>query len=133
MSEIFSQQWLDRYKEEWNKEPELAGALSKIDFSSTIAYGYDGEDKPRGVIKVEKGHIVAAGPYSGEPVNWDLRAAPDAWQEWVKKDIGMVGLAAAYTGRKLKFSTGDYAAMIKDPRMAAPFIKSFSIMGRASK
>ncbi len=133
MSELFSENWLNRFKDEWNKEPELAGALKKIDFASVIAYGFDHEDKPRGVIKVEKGEVVAAKPYSGEKLNWDLRASEDDWQKWFAKDVGIVGIAAAYTTNKLKFLTGDYAAMVKDPRMAGPFIKSFSAMARASR
>jgi hypothetical protein len=35
----------------------------------------------------------------------------------------------AYTTGKMKFAVGDYSAMLKDPRMAGPFIKSFSVMG----
>jgi hypothetical protein len=30
----------------------------------------------------------------------------------------------------MKFQVGDYTAMIKDPRMAGPFIKSFAAMGK---
>ena len=63
-------------------------------------------------------------------MNWDLRASADSWDKWMAKGIGMMGLGAAYTTRKLKFEVGDYGAMIKDPRMAGPFIKSFSVMGR---
>lgn len=130
MSDLFSASWMDRFKEEWNKEPELSAALEKISFNSVIGYGVDGEDKPRGVIKVENGKVTAAGDYTGESLNWDLRASEDNWKGWFNKDIGAVGLGTAYTTRKLKFESGDYAAMIKDPRMAAPFIKSFSVMGR---
>jgi putative sterol carrier protein len=130
MSDLFSVSWMDRFKEEWNKEPELSDALEKISFNSVIGYGVDGEDKPRGVIKVENGKVTAAGDYAGESLNWDLRASEDNWKGWFNKEIGAVGLGTAYTTRKLKFESGDYAAMIKDPRMAAPFIKSFSVMGR---
>ena len=130
MSDLFSASWMDRFKEEWNKEPELSEALEKISFNSVIGYGLDGEDKPRGVIKVENGKVTAAGDYAGESLNWDLRASEDNWKGWFSKEIGAVGLGTAYTTRKLKFESGDYAAMIKDPRMAAPFIKSFSVMGR---
>ena len=130
MSDLFSESWMDRFKEEWNKEPELSDALEKISFNSVIGYGVDGEDKPRGVIKVENGKVTAAGDYAGESLNWDLRASEDNWKGWFNKEIGAVGLGTAYTTRKLKFESGDYAAMIKDPRMAAPFIKSFSVMGR---
>jgi hypothetical protein len=43
---------------------------------------------------------------------------------------GMMGLGMAFTTGKMKFVVGDYTAMIKDPRMAGPFIKSFSVMGQ---
>ncbi len=49
----------------------------------------------------------------------------------MSKPPGMMGLGMAFTSRKMKFVVGDYSAMIKDPRMAKPFIKSFSVMGRA--
>ena len=85
------------------------------------------------LVEDEKGQIVAAHPYSGEKLNWDLRASADNWQKWFAKEVGIVGIAAAYTTSKLKFASGDYAAMVKDPRMAAPFIKSFAVMARASR
>ena len=66
-----------------------------------------------------------------ETLNWDLRASFDNWNKWLVKPPGMMGLGMAYTSRKLKFNVGDYGAMIKDPRMAGPFIKSFTVMGRA--
>jgi putative sterol carrier protein len=133
MAQLFSENWMNRFREEWNKEPELAGALRKINFDSVIAYGFDDEEDPRGVIMVRNGEITAAGAYNGEAPNWDLRASPDNWQKWFAKEVGIVGIAAAYTTSKLKFITGDYSAMIRDPRMAAPFIKSFTVMGRASR
>jgi hypothetical protein len=44
---------------------------------------------------------------------------------------GMGGLGMAFATGKIKFKVGDYGAMLKDPRMAGPFIKSFTVMGRA--
>jgi hypothetical protein len=38
----------------------------------------------------------------------------------------------AYVGGKLKFKSGDYKAMAKDPRMAGPFVKTFTVMGRVT-
>jgi hypothetical protein len=131
MSELFSADWMQRYLDQWNADPELAGALGEIGFSSVIAYGFDGEAGPRAVLRVEHGRAVAAGPYADETLNWDLRATPEQWAKWLENPPGMMGLGLAYTSRKLKFQVGDYAAMIKDPRMAGPFIKSFSAMGRA--
>lgn len=53
--ELFSDQWMKKFMDEWNNENNLSGALEKIDFSSTIAYGFDGDEQPRGVINVENG------------------------------------------------------------------------------
>ena len=132
MADMFSDEWMNSFKDQWNAEPELSDALAKINFNSVIAYGFDGEDTPRGVLTVENGKATKAGPFTGsEELSWDLRASFDNWNKWMAKPPGMMGLGMAYTSRKLKFNVGDYGAMIKDPRMAGPFIKSFSVMGRA--
>ena len=130
MAELFSAEWMNRFQEEWNKEPDLFETLGKIHFTSTIAYGFEGEAAPRGVLVVEEGKVVRSGAYNNEPLNWDLRASQENWAKWIAKGIGMMGLGLAYTTRKLKFEVGDYGAMVSDPRMAAPFIKTFSVMGR---
>ena len=130
MAELFSDAWMKKYMDEWNNEPELSDALAKINFNSRIAYGFVDEDQPRGVVTIANGKATAAGGYNGEELNWDLRASPENWQKWMDKGIGMASLGMAYVGGKLKFKTGDYGAMIKDPRMASPFVKSFTVMGR---
>ncbi len=130
MAELFSADWMKRFGEEWNKEPDLVDPLGKIQFTSTIAYGFEGEAAPRGVLVVEQGRVVRSGAYNNEPLNWDLRASQESWEKWIAKGIGMMGLGMAYTTRKLKFEVGDYGAMVSDPRMAGPFIKTFSVMGR---
>ena len=130
MADLFTQEWMSKFGEEWNNEPDLSGALEKIGFTSTIGYGFDGDAQPIGVLVVENGKATSAGAYNGEELNWDLRASADNWNKWIAKGIGMMGLGTAYTTRKLKFVVGDYGAMVKDPRMAAPFIKSFNVMGK---
>jgi hypothetical protein len=131
MADLFSDEWMKSFMNQWNAEPELSDALAKISFNSVIGYGFDGEDQPRGVLTIQNGKGVSAGTYNGETLNWDLRASFDNWNKWLAKPPGMMGLGMAYTSRKLKFNVGDYGAMIKDPRMAGPFIKSFTVMGRA--
>jgi putative sterol carrier protein len=129
MPEMFSPEWMQAYKEKWNAEPELKDALAKINFSSNIGYGFKGEDNPKGILVVENGEAVHAGAYEGQELNWDLRASKEDWQKWFDKGLNMMGLGSAYMQGKLKFLKGDYGAMIKDPRMAGPFIKTFSVMG----
>lgn len=130
MSNLFSNEWMSKYQDVWNNESELSGELAKIEFNSVIGYGFDGDENPIGVLTVEKGKAVSSGAYNGEELNWDLRASEDNWQKWIAKPPGMVGLGMAYTARKLKFNKGDYSAIVKDPRMAGPFIKSFAAMGQ---
>ncbi|MCC2112768.1 MAG: hypothetical protein KDJ16_12100, partial [Hyphomicrobiales bacterium] len=117
MADMFSDEWMKGYQNAWNGEPELSGELQKIGFNSTIGYGFKGEGQPRGVIVVENGVATDAGAYAGQPLNWDLRADESTWSDWLRKPPGMMGLGMAYTSKKLQFAVGDYAAMIKDPRM----------------
>lgn len=131
MAELFSDAWMKSFMEQWNAEPELSDALAEIGFNSIIGYGYPDDAQPRGVINIENGKAVSAGGYNGETLNWDLRATAEQWQKWMDKPPGMMGLGTAFATGKIKFKVGDYSAMIKDPRMAGPFIKSFSVMGRA--
>ena len=130
MAELFSDAWMKAYGEAWNAEADLGSALEKIGFNSNIGYGFDGEPKPRGVLIVQNGMVSHAGAYNGETLNWDLRASADHWNTWLQKGLSMMGLGVAYTTRKIKFEVGDYKAMVKDPRMTGPFIKSFTVMGR---
>jgi hypothetical protein len=129
MAALFSVDWMGDFGEAWNNEPDLGDALAKIGFSSVIGYGYPDEDKPRGYINVENGYVTEAGDFDGQALNWDLRASAADWGKWLDKGIGMMALGVAYTTGKLKFRVGDYGAMIKNPAMAGPFIKSFSVMG----
>lgn len=130
MADLFSDEWMKAYMDNWNAEPELSDALAQIGFNSVIGYGFDGDDQPKGVLIVENGKASAAGAYEGQDMNWDIRASEDQWRKWMAKPPGMMGLGMAFTSRKMKFVVGDYTAMVKDPRMAGPFIKSFSVMGR---
>ncbi len=130
MSSLFSAEWMEAFKNAWNAEPELAGALEKIGFNSVIGYGFPDEDAPRGVLTVENGKAVSGEAYNGQELNWDIRAKEEQWSKWMSKPPGMTGLGLAFTTGKMKFVVGDYGSMIKDPRMAKPFIKSFSVMAQ---
>ena len=61
-------------------------------------------------------------------MDWDLRASRDTWEGWRKSPPGMMALGMAYTTGKLRFVKGDYLAMLKNPDMAAPFVRSFGVM-----
>ena len=128
MAELFSDAWMKELMGAWNGEPEVKDKLAEIGFSSVITCGFKDEEQPRGVFVVENGECVSAGSYNGESPNWDMRADRKDWMKWVAKGLGMTGMGMAFTTGKLKFLSGDFKAMIKDPRMAGPFVKSFGLM-----
>ena len=128
MPELFCDEWMNSLKDEWNNEPDVKDKLAEIGFSSIITYGFKDEESPRSVFVVENGECVRAGDYDGETADWDMRAAQKDWLKWANKGIGMAGLGMAYASGKLKFKSGDYGAMMKNPKMAGPFIKFFGLM-----
>jgi len=130
MADLFSADWMASFLEHWNAESNLVGPLGEIGFNSVIGYGFPGDDQPIGVITIENGQATAAGGYNGQEMNWDIRAAEAQWNKWIAKPPGMMGLGVAFTSGKMKFKVGDYSSMLKDPRMAKPFIKSFSVMAK---
>jgi hypothetical protein len=132
MTDLFSAQWMNAFSTQWNAEPDLSDALAKIDFNSVIGYGFITDKTPKGVLIVSGGKVIHSGTYQGEALNWDLRADLQDWEQWSNTGLNMMGLGMAYMSRKLQFWVGDYGAMIKDPRMASPFIKSFSVMSRVN-
>jgi hypothetical protein len=129
MADLFDDEWMKTFQSIWNAEPGLKDALAEINFNSVIGYGmHDGDTI--GFIDVQNGEVVAAGAYDGRELSWDIRADQKNWEKWLSKGIGMAGMGMAVTTGKMKFKTGDFKAMFKDPRMAGPFIKSFAAMGQ---
>jgi putative sterol carrier protein len=133
MSELFSNKWINELKELWNKTPEVSDKLAEINFDSTIACGFKGEDKPSCIFVVKSGKAVSAGLYNGEEADWDMRASQKDWDKWAEKPLTMTSMGVAVAMGKLKFEKGDFPAMIKNPSMAGPFVKSFSLMSEISK
>lgn len=131
MPELFSNDWATNYRDIWNSNEGIAQELGRSNFNSVVAFGVEGEDDPRVVFTISNGQIVSAGSPKGESLNWDLRASLDEWGSLVAKPPGLMKLGLAYTSRKLKFKKGDYAVMIKDPRLSSAFVKCFALMAKA--
>jgi len=130
MIELFSNEWINKLKDLWNSDAEVSDKLAEINFCSTITCGFKNEDKPRCVFVVENGKAISAGLYNGESADWDMRADEKNWQKWAEKPLNMASMGFAFTTGKLKFQKGDFKAMIKNPSMAVPFVKSFGLMGK---
>ena len=128
MSQLFSNEWINTLKDLWNEDPEVSGKLAEINFCSTITCGFKNEELPLCVFVVENGVAVSAGLYNGETADWDMRGDQANWDKWTTKPLGMTSMGMAFATGKLQFKTGDFKAMIKNPSMAGPFVKSFALM-----
>jgi len=61
-----------------------------------------------------------------------MRASQKDWDKWIEKPLTLTSMGVAVAMGKLKFTKGDFATMIKNPSMAGPFVKSFSLMSKIS-
>lgn len=133
MTELFSEEWADAYRNAWNADDEIVVTLQEAGFNSTVAFGFpDDEDHPSFVMTVENGRVTSLDKLSQEDINWDIRATKDNWLSLISNPPGLMKLGMAYTSRKMRFKRGDYATMIKDPRLAGAFVKSFALMARVT-
>lgn len=130
MAELFSGDWAQAYKDAWNADEEITSALKQANFSSVVAFGMPEDDAPSFIMSIDNGLVSSVNNSSVDAIKWDIRATKDDWLALIVKPPGLMKLGIAYTSRKLRFVKGDYASMIKDPSLAAAFVKSFALMGK---
>ena len=131
-SDIFSNLWAQGFEQAWNNEPGVVDPLARAGFNACIGYGFLGDDQPALVARINAGRISHVAPPAGEYLDWDLRASRETWEGWRDNPPGMMALGMAYTVGKLRFIKGDYVTMLKNPDMAAPFVRSFAVMAEVA-
>jgi hypothetical protein len=132
MSQLFSDAWMKDLKDAWNKDPGVYGPLEKANFSANIAYGFKGEEQPRGLITIVSGKVTKGSAYAGEKLDWDLRASPENWKLWLKEGFGLSRLGPAVAMKRLQFAVGNYRQMIRNPSLSHPFLQHFDLMRNIS-
>lgn len=130
---VFSTEWLEVLRKEWNRKDGLSGQLRQVGFSSVVAFGVPQEEQPRAYLVIRNGEIDEVKKLASDQPQWDLRAEESQWQSWFSEPPGLLALGMAFTNRSLQFRHGNYPAMIKDPLMAESFVRSFALMSRAQK
>lgn len=130
MAEIFSQEWAQAYMDAWNADAEITTSLQRAGFNSVVAFGLPDTEEPSFIMSIEDGLVASVNKTAQDDVKWDIRATEDDWMSLIVKPPGLMKLGIAYTSRKLRFLKGDYATMIRDPSLAAAFVKSFALMGK---
>ena len=130
MSELFSKEWAQAYKDAWNNDGEITSTLRDAGFCSVVAFGFYDEDAPRFIMSIDDGLVTSIDEQPEEAIEWDIRATQENWLSLIAKPPGLMKLGIAYTSRKIRFKKGDYATMVKDPNLAGAFVKSFGLMSK---
>ena len=125
---LFTGPWMKKLQQLWNEDPKMTKNLGKVEFYSYIGYGFKDEEQPRGFIYVDNGRVIEAGEWSGEQLNWDLRADRKHWQQWINEGFGLARLGKAVTAGDLVFKTGDYRQMVRNVKLSVPFLRHFELM-----
>jgi hypothetical protein len=128
MGELFNEAWMRRLQQKWNADPNIVMPLGQAGFSARIAYGFKGEENPRGILVIEHGKAVEAGRYVNGPLDWDLRAEPGNWEKWIREGFGLTRLGPAVATGALHFASGNYRQMIRNPSLSHPFLHHFNLI-----
>lgn len=129
MSQLFSESWMLALKKEWNNSPDIVEPLQKAGFSSRIGYGFKEEPHARGYIVVVEGLVTHAGAMEEVELDWDLRASPENWANWIEKGFGLTKLGPAIATHSLEFKKGNYRQMIQNLSLSQTFLKHFQLLG----
>lgn len=114
----------------WNADTKFTGTLEKTGFNALIGYGFPGDGVPTGILAVQQGKVIRSGLYQGEALDWDLRADPESWKDWLENGLGMERFGFVIARGKLKFKQGDFRSMLKNPSLGGAFLRSFELMGQ---
>jgi hypothetical protein len=130
MAKLFSHEWMYELADRWNADTDMVDNLAQAGFCASIGFGLKGDEHPSGVIEVKDGRVQYAGAYEGQEPDWDLRAEPQDWREWLENGFGLDKLGVAVASGRLSFVTGDYRQMIRNPSLARPFLRNFELMSQ---
>lgn len=130
MADLFSNEWAQAFKDAWNADEEITTSLKRVGFDSVVAFGLPDDEVPSFIMTIRNGLVSSINSAAVDEIKWDIRATKDNWLSLIVKPPGLMKLGIAYTSRKLRFTKGDYATMIRDPSLASAFVKSFALMGK---
>ncbi len=133
MSELFGETWMQAFALLWNTDPEITNALYEQRFNANIGYGLTEAPHPIGVLIIIQGKVKSAGLYQGQPLDWDVRASIEDWENWLNKGLGLARLGMMLVHKKLQFQTGDARKILRTPRLATAFLRTFDLMSQIDK
>ena len=133
MSKLFCETWMQAFATLWNTDPEITNALYEQCFNANIGYGLTEARHPIGVLIIVQGKVKSAGLYQGQPLDWDVRASLEDWENWLDKGLGLAKMGMMVIHKKLQFQTGDAHKILRTPRLATAVLRSFDLMSQVNK
>jgi putative sterol carrier protein len=121
MAKFLSEEWIQLYKDEWNKNDKLVNDLKG--FTASIKYFIEGKKDEAVELIVENGVAKSAGKADNKKYDFEMWATYDNWKILAK---GEMGPKAAMLTKKLKFK----GSMITAMKYMGPFEESLRMMGR---
>jgi putative sterol carrier protein len=121
MVKFLSEEWIQLYKDEWNKNDKLVNDLKG--FTASIKYFIEGKEDEAVELIVENGVAKSAGKADNKKYDFEMWATYDNWKILAK---GEMGPKAAMLTKKLKFK----GSMITAMKYMGPFEESLRMMGR---
>ena len=121
MAKFLSEEWIQLYKDEWNKNDKLVNDLKG--FTASIKYFIEGKEDEAVELLVENGVAKSAGKADNKKYDFEMWATYDNWKILAK---GEMGPKAAMLTKKLKFK----GSMITAMKYMGPFEESLKMMGR---
>ncbi|MDM8560147.1 SCP-2 sterol transfer family protein [Candidatus Parabeggiatoa sp. HSG14] len=132
MSNLFSETWMKEFATFWNADKEIAQNLNGQRFNAKVGYGFLNANHPIGLLVILHGKVKDAELYRGQNLDWDLRADIEDWQSWLREGLGLARLGFVVAHEKLQFQTGDYRKILRTPRLATAFLRSFDLMSKVT-
>ncbi|MGC9007261.1 MAG: SCP2 sterol-binding domain-containing protein [Sulfurihydrogenibium sp.] len=122
MAKFLSEEWINLYKEEWNKNEKLKDGLKT--FSAKIKYYIEGQEDKAVHLVVENGIAIEAGKADNNTkYDFEMWATEKDWKILAN---GEMGPKAAMLTKKLKFK----GSMITAMKYMGPFEESLKMMGK---
>lgn len=131
--DVFSEAWMLEYARLWNAEKTMVGELTRQRFGAVVGYGFLDAPTPKSMLVVVRGVVESAGRYDGRELDWDLRAAPEDWSEWLNRGFDLSNLLVAVGGNRLQVRKGDHKRILRKPPLVAALLRAFALMTTAQR
>ena len=125
---VFSEEWMREYARLWNAEQAMVKELIRQRFNAVVGYGFLDQSQPRAMLWVAHGIVEQAGHYDGRELNWDLRAAPADWAQWLGQGFNLSNLLVAVGAQRLQVWKGDHRRILRKPPLVSALLRAFALM-----